>query len=61
VQILGTVDALKCRSCLTLFDAAADGAEPLFAAALDAFFDGLRDPATLARLAPDPATRSPRC
>lgn len=50
-QILGTVDALKCRSCLTLFDAAAAGTEPLFADALDAYFDGERDPATRARLA----------
>jgi uncharacterized protein (DUF1810 family) len=51
VELLGSIDALKCRSCLTLFDAAAAGAEPLFADALDAFFDGERDPATLARLA----------
>lgn len=60
VQILGTVDALKCRSCLTLFDAAADGTEPLFADALDAFFDGQHDPATLTRLGAD-SQRSPRC
>lgn len=51
VQMLGPVDAAKCRSCLTLFDAAAGGAEPLFAEALAAFFGGQCDPATLGRLA----------
>ncbi len=51
VDVLGSVDALKCRSCLTLFDAAADHSGPVFAEALDAFFGGERDPATLARLA----------
>lgn len=43
--ILGPVDALKLRSCLTLF-AAADPAEPLFGAALARFFGGIPDPAT---------------
>lgn len=51
VEILGSIDALKCRSCLTLFDAAADHGEPLFAQALDAFYGGERDQATLARWA----------
>lgn len=52
-EMLGGIDALKCRSCLTLFEAAANRDEPLFAEALDAFFGGERDPATLARLATD--------
>jgi len=47
--ILGTVDALKCRSSMTLFEACADDPAP-FAAALDAFYGGVRDEATLARL-----------
>ena len=47
-QILGTIDAMKLRSCLTLFDAI----EPqgLFADALAAFYDG-PDEQTLALLA----------
>jgi uncharacterized protein (DUF1810 family) len=48
--IFGPVDALKLRSSLTLFEAAA--AEPaLFAEALDAFYRGVRDPETLRLLA----------
>ncbi|MFD1033757.1 DUF1810 domain-containing protein [Sphingomonas hankookensis] len=48
--MLGTIDAMKLRSSTTLFEAASDGAEPIFAAILDAFYAGERDPATLARL-----------
>jgi uncharacterized protein (DUF1810 family) len=44
--ILGELDAMKFRSCLTLFARAAP-AEPLFAAALERFFDAGPDPATL--------------
>jgi len=47
-SILGDVDALKFRSCLTLFDAIST--DPLFSQALDAFYDGERDAATLALL-----------
>ncbi|TAK07508.1 MAG: DUF1810 domain-containing protein [Rhizorhabdus sp.] len=43
--IFGDVDALKLRSSLTLFEEASG--ERLFAAALDRWFDGRRDPATL--------------
>jgi uncharacterized protein (DUF1810 family) len=50
VQILGHVDALKFRSCLTLF-AAADSDNTLFMAALDKYYDGIRDPLTLEKLA----------
>jgi len=46
--ILGSIDAMKLRSSLTLFAAAAPG-EPLFGRALDAFFDS-PDPETLRRL-----------
>jgi uncharacterized protein (DUF1810 family) len=44
--ILGGIDALKFRSSLTLFEAAADDPAP-FAAALEAFYDGERDQRTL--------------
>ncbi|MBP7241946.1 DUF1810 domain-containing protein [Amaricoccus sp.] len=44
-EILGGIDAVKFRSCLTLF-AEADPGDPRFAAALAAFCDG-PDPATL--------------
>ncbi len=44
--ILGSIDAVKLRSSLTLFDVA-DGESGLFGRCLDAFFAGDRDPATL--------------
>lgn len=45
-QILGEVDALKFRSCLTLFAEVAPG-EPCFGQALRRFYGGEPDPATL--------------
>ncbi|AOB33533.1 calpastatin [Bordetella sp. H567] len=48
-DIFGPVDAVKFRSCLTLFDRAAPQ-ETLFRACLDRFFDGQADPLTLSRL-----------
>lgn len=48
-DILGGVDALKFRSCMTLF-AAADPSDPLFAQALSLHGDGQPDPHTLALL-----------
>lgn len=45
--ILGGIDAMKLRSSMTLFELAAKGAEPGFAAILDGFYAGERDPATL--------------
>lgn len=47
-QILGPVDAMKLRSCLTLFDQVAP--EDVFDRALTAFFDGCADERTLALL-----------
>jgi uncharacterized protein (DUF1810 family) len=49
-DILGSVDALKFRSSMTLFDAVADAPEP-FATALTFFHAGRKDQATLALLA----------
>ena len=48
VSVFGEVDAMKLRSSLTLFEAAGGGA--LVGAALDRWFAGLRDKATLAML-----------
>ena len=45
-QILGSLDAMKFRSCLTLF-AEVDGPDSAFARALAQFFDNQRDPRTL--------------
>jgi uncharacterized protein (DUF1810 family) len=49
-QILGEIDAQKFRSCLTLF-AQADSSEPIFGQALNNYFSGEPDVATLAILA----------
>lgn len=48
-SILGPPDDLKFRSSMTLFAAAAPE-EPIFQEALERFFDGKRDPLTIARL-----------
>lgn len=48
-QILGTIDGVKFRSSMTLFAAATDG-ENEFEDAIEKFFNGERDPHTLARL-----------
>jgi uncharacterized protein (DUF1810 family) len=45
-QILGSLDAMKFRSCLTLF-AEAEGPASVFARALGQFFDDRRDQRTL--------------
>lgn len=50
VEILGEIDAMKFRSCLTLF-AEVVPAEPSFAAALDRFYRGMPDVETLRLLA----------
>jgi uncharacterized protein (DUF1810 family) len=48
-EIFGSIDALKLRSCATLFARVAPE-EPLFGAVLDRFFDGRPDTATEALL-----------
>lgn len=48
-QVFGTTDAMKLRSSLTLLIEA--GAPPLFTAALDRWFSGIKDHATLNILA----------
>jgi uncharacterized protein (DUF1810 family)/catechol 2,3-dioxygenase-like lactoylglutathione lyase family enzyme len=45
-EVLGEIDAQKFRSCLTLF-AHADSSEPVFGEALDKYFSGTPDAATL--------------
>ncbi len=49
-DVFGAVDAMKLRSCLTLFDAMSLQT-PAFRQCLDRYFDGGRDPLTLALLA----------
>jgi uncharacterized protein (DUF1810 family) len=49
-EILGPIDAVKVRSCVTLFQRAAPD-EPVFREVLDRFYDGLPDEVTLALLA----------
>ncbi|MGP6088669.1 DUF1810 domain-containing protein [Antarctobacter jejuensis] len=49
VDILGPVDALKVRSCMTLFEAVPDAA-PCFSQVLDRMYDGQRCPVTTAVL-----------
>jgi uncharacterized protein (DUF1810 family) len=48
-QILGSIDAVKLRSSMTLF-AHADAGQTVFRSVLNQFFDGEDDPATMARL-----------
>ena len=48
-QVLGSIDAMKVRSCMTLFDAVAP-AEPVFGQVLDQWYDGRPDPETVRRL-----------
>lgn len=49
VEILGSTDAMKLRSSMTLFQRAAPD-EPVFAQVLDRHFGGITDEATIARL-----------
>lgn len=49
VAVLGSVDALKLRSSMTLFARAAPD-ETVFADVLDRFFGGEQDPGTIERL-----------
>jgi uncharacterized protein (DUF1810 family) len=48
-QVLGSIDAMKLRSSMTLFARAAPE-EPLFERVLDRYFGGAADPATEERL-----------
>ena len=47
-EILGTIDAIKVRSCMTLFDMVEPNS--IFAEVLNAFYEGERDPLTLEKL-----------
>jgi uncharacterized protein (DUF1810 family) len=51
--VFGSIDAMKLRSSLTLFSEA--GGDPMFAAALDRWFAGRRDEATLRLIEPSAA------
>ena len=58
VEVLGSVDALKVRSSMTLFSRAAPG-EPVFREVLERFYGGTEDPLTLRALGLRPPA-SPR-
>ena len=49
-EVLGDIDAMKLRSCLTLFESVAP-TTPIFKECLDRYFDGERDPLTTRLLA----------
>jgi uncharacterized protein (DUF1810 family) len=49
LQIFGSIDAMKLRSCMTLFEAVAPEAA-VFAQVIERFHAGQRDPLTLALL-----------
>jgi uncharacterized protein (DUF1810 family) len=49
--ILGGVDAVKLRSSMTLFEAAAEDGGTRYGVCLEAFYGGSRDPGTLNKLA----------
>ncbi len=46
VAVMGYIDALKLRSCMTLFSRV-EGADPVFQAVLDKYYGGKPDPLTL--------------
>ncbi|KAI9034494.1 hypothetical protein DFJ74DRAFT_649703 [Hyaloraphidium curvatum] len=46
-DIFGGIDAVKFRSCLTLFGEAEPGEDTIWRKALDRFYDGQKDPQTL--------------
>lgn len=50
-QVFGGIDAMKLRSCMTLFQHAAPG-EPLFREVLEQYFGGLPDPMTERLISP---------
>lgn len=54
-EIFGSPDDMKFRSCLTLFEAAAEDGDDhdLFDQALDLFYDGVRDDRTQALIGED--------
>lgn len=47
-EILGNIDAIKVRSCMTLFDMVEPNS--IFAEVINAFYEGERDPLTLEKL-----------
>jgi len=52
-EIFGTIDTIKLKSAMTLFERTAEVAAP-FGEVLRAFFDGARDERTLALIARPP-------
>jgi len=56
IEIFGGIDAMKVRSCMTLFRRVAPD-EPAFQAVIDRIYDGTADEATDALLSQRPSTR----
>ena len=56
IEIFGDIDAMKVRSCMTLFRRVAPD-EPAFQAVIDRIYDGTADEATDALLSQRPSTR----
>lgn len=52
LEIMGTPDDMKLRSCMTLF-AALDTTNPIFGHVLDKYFEGKPDPLTISILDPE--------
>ncbi|MCO1335482.1 DUF1810 domain-containing protein [Microbulbifer sp. OS29] len=47
LEIFGSLDAIKVRSCMTLFTHAAGGTDNLFIQVLEEYYEGKQDPRTL--------------
>ncbi len=47
IEVFGPIDAMKLRSCMTLFEMVNDGDSPVFRLVLEKFFDGVADDKTL--------------
>ena len=52
-DIFGAVDAMKLRSCLTLFGAVPSSDASVFGSCLQRYFGGSPDPLTLSQIRPD--------
>lgn len=47
IEVFGSIDAMKLRSCMTLFELVNDRDSPVFRLVLEKFFDGVADDKTI--------------
>lgn len=47
IEVFGSIDAMKLRSCMTLFELVNDRDSPVFRLVLEKFFDGITDDKTI--------------